>query len=80
MMRRPSSALAMLIFFWLVYGFIAAAVLYRTLPPLQLELLMILGGVGAVLVVASLVLLWRAPSPGRPSSGLDAPAGQRARS
>ncbi len=33
----------MLIFFWTVYGFVAAVVLYRALPPLQLELLMLLG-------------------------------------
>lgn len=61
-MKRPSPAIAMLIFFWMVYSLVTAVVLYRALPPLQLELLVILGGIGSVLVVASLVLLWRAPS------------------
>lgn len=61
-MKRPSPALTMLIFFWTVYGLVAAVVLYRALPPLQLELLILLGGIGSVLAVASLVLLWRAPS------------------
>ncbi len=61
-MKRPSPAIAMLIFFWMVYSLVAAVVLYRVLPPLQLELLVILGGIGSILVVSSLVLLWRAPS------------------
>ncbi len=52
----------MLMFFWTVYGGVAAIVLYRNLPPLQWELLLLLGGIGAALVVASLVLLWRGPS------------------
>lgn len=61
-MNRPSPALMMLIFFWVVYGLVAAFVLYEALPPLQLKLLLLLGGIGAVLAAASLVLLWRAPS------------------
>ena len=61
-MKMPSPALTMLIFFWTVYAFVAAVVLYRALPPLQLELLMLLGGIGAVLAGASLLLLWRTPS------------------
>jgi len=62
-MKRPSPAFTMLIFFWTVYGLVAAVVLYRALPPLQLELLILLGGIGSVLAMASLVLWWRAPSP-----------------
>jgi hypothetical protein len=61
-MKRPSPALTMLIFFWTVYGVVAAIALSRALPPLQWELLLLLGGIGAALVVASLVLLWRGPS------------------
>lgn len=61
-MNRPSPALMMLIFFWVVYGLVAAFVLYEALPPLQLKLLLLLGGIGVVLAAASLVLLWRAPS------------------
>jgi hypothetical protein len=53
----------MLIFFWTVYALVAGFVLYQTLPPLQLELLILLGGIGCVLGAASLVLLWRTPSP-----------------
>ena len=78
-MKRPSPALTVLIFFWMLYGLVAAVVLYRALPPLQLELLVILGGIGSVLAVASLVLLWRAPSSRRPTSGLKQPVGQHAR-
>jgi len=52
----------MLMFFWTAYGVVAAIVLYQALPPLQWELLLLLGGIGAALVVASLVLLWRGPS------------------
>lgn len=62
-MKRPSPALTMLIFFWTVYALVAGFVLYRALPPLQLELLILLGGIGCVLGAASLVLLWRTPSP-----------------
>ena len=80
MMKRPSPALAMLVFFWLVYGLFAAVVLYRALPPLQLELLVILGGVGSILVVASLVLLWGTPPPGRSLGRLHESSGQQARS
>lgn len=61
-MKRPSPALTMLMFFWTVYGVVAAMVLYQALPPLQWELLLLLGGIGAALVVGSLVLLWRGPS------------------
>ena len=63
MMKRPSAALTMLIFFWTVYGLTAAVVLYRALPPLQLELLILLGGIGCLLAVASVLLWWRASSP-----------------
>ena len=61
-MKRPPPALTMLIFFWTVYGVVAAIVLYRALPPLQWELLLLLGGIGASLVVSSLVLLERGPA------------------
>jgi hypothetical protein len=37
-------------------------VLYRALAPLQRDLLLLLGGIGAVLVVVSFVLLSRAPA------------------
>ena len=61
-MKRPSPGLTTLMFFWTVYGLVAAVVLYRALPPLQLELLILLGGIGSVFAMASLVLWWRAPS------------------
>jgi hypothetical protein len=61
-MKRPSPALTMLFFFWAVYGLVAATVLYRALAPLQRDLLLLLGGIGAVLVVVSFVLLSRAPA------------------
>lgn len=67
-MKKPSPALAMLIFFWMVYALVATVVLYRALPPVQLELLVILGSIGSGLAVASLMLRWQAPSPGRPTS------------
>lgn len=62
-MKRPSPALTVLMFFWTVYGVVAAVVLYRAMPPLQLELLILLGGIGSVLAMASLALWWRTPSP-----------------
>jgi hypothetical protein len=58
-MKTPSPALTMLIFFWLIYGVVAAVALYRALPPVHLELLVLLGSIGAVLVAASFVLLRR---------------------
>lgn len=58
-MKRPTPALTVLIVFWVAYGLVAAIVLYRALPPLQRELLVLLGGTAAVLVAASFVLLWR---------------------
>ena len=63
-MKRPPPALTMLIFFWTVYGAVAAIALYRALPPLQWELLLLLGGIGASLVVSSLVLFERGVSSG----------------
>jgi len=71
-MKRPAPALAMLIVFWVVYGVVAAIALYRALPPLQRELLVLLGGTGALLVAASFVLLWRVPfrAPSDAVSGL----------
>jgi hypothetical protein len=62
-MKRPSPALAMLILFWTVYGLVAAVALYPALPPLQLELLILLCGIGSVLAMASVVLCRRASSP-----------------
>lgn len=59
-MKRPSAALTMLIFFWLIYGLVAAVALYQAMPPLQLQLLILLGGIAAVLAAASVVLLWHA--------------------
>ncbi len=61
-MKKPSPALTTLIFFWVGYTLAVAVVLYRALPPLQLELLLILGAIAAVLVVVSLVLVRRAPA------------------
>jgi hypothetical protein len=58
-MKTPSPALTMLILFWLIYGVVAAVALYRALPPVHLELLVLLGSIGAVLVAASFVLLRR---------------------
>jgi hypothetical protein len=63
-MKNPSPALTMLILFWAVYGLVAAIVLYEALPPVHLELLLLLGSIAGVLAAASLVLLWRAPLPG----------------
>lgn len=50
----------MLIFFWVIYGLVAGVALYRAMPPLQLHLLILLGGIAAVLAVASALLLWHA--------------------
>lgn len=61
-MKRPSAALTMLIFFWVIYGLVAAVALYQAMPPLHLQLLVLLGGIGAVLAAASVVLLWHAPA------------------
>ena len=70
-MKRPSAALTMLIFFWLVYGLVAAVALYRALPPLQLQLMALLGGLAAVLAAAGVVLL-RHVSAGRHDDGQQA--------
>ena len=59
-MKRPSAALTMLIFFWVIYGLVAGVELYRAMPPLQLHLLILLGGIAAVLAVASALLVWHA--------------------
>lgn len=52
----------MLTFFWVIYGLVAVVELYAAMPPLQLQLLVLLGGIGAVLAAASVVLLWHAPA------------------
>ena len=52
----------MLTFFWVIYGLVAVVELYQAMPPLQLQLLVLLGGIGAVLAAASVVLLWHAPA------------------
>jgi len=59
-MKKLSTALTMLIFFWVIYGLVAAVALYQALPPVQLQLLVLLGGIAAVLAAASVVLLWHA--------------------
>ena len=50
----------MLTFFWTVYGVAAAIVVYRASSPLQWELLLLLGGIGALLVVQPCASLARA--------------------
>ena len=64
-MKRPSLALTTLIIFWAVYGVVAAFALYQALPPLNRELLLILGGTAVILVIATLALWRRAPSDAR---------------
>jgi membrane protein DedA with SNARE-associated domain len=56
-MKRPSRALTFVIIFWIVYGVVAAYALYHTLPPLNRELLLILGGAAVFPGAATLIFL-----------------------
>ena len=56
-MKRPSPALTFVIVFWIVYGVVAAYALYQSLPSLNRELLLILGGAAIFPGAATLVFL-----------------------
>lgn len=58
-MKRPPLSLTALSVFWLTYGSIAAVTLYRSLAPLNRELLVILGSFTVVLVITTIYLLKR---------------------
>jgi len=66
-MPRPTPALATLSLFWIIYGIVAAVTLYQALEPLKRDLLLILGGTGAILVMGTLALLRRTRSPSSPA-------------
>jgi hypothetical protein len=61
-MKRPSLPLAALIIFWMGYGVVAAYTLYQALPPLNRELLLILGAAAIFPVVATFTFLLYARS------------------
>jgi hypothetical protein len=56
-LKRPSLALMMLIIFWIAYCVVAAYALYQALPPLNRELLWILGGAAVFSIVATFAFL-----------------------
>ena len=56
-MRKPSPAVFTLIVFWTAYTIAAAWTLYWATPPLSRDLLLILGGYGAILAVATVAIL-----------------------
>lgn len=58
-MKRPSSATTALVIFWVGYAIVMAFLLYAALPPVNLELLLILGGAEAVFVVVALAVAYR---------------------
>jgi hypothetical protein len=59
-MRRPTPALFTLGVFWTLYALAAAWTLYGAALPAGRDLLLILGGYGAVLAVVSGAILLRA--------------------
>lgn len=61
-MQRSSPALATLAIFWIVYGIGAPSALYQALPPVNRELLLILGGTGVILVIGIFALSLRGRS------------------
>lgn len=61
-MKRPSLAVTTLTILWAAYSLVTAFALYQALPPLNRELLLILGGTAVILVIATLALLRCAPS------------------
>lgn len=66
-MRRPSPALATLTVFWIAYGIVATVTLYQALSPLKRDLLLILGWMGAILVMGTLALWDRIRSSSSPA-------------
>jgi hypothetical protein len=70
-MKRPSSASTAVITFWVVYGVVAAWALNDALSPLKRELVLVLGGAGAILVVVTFALLFRARSSSSRHRGAD---------
>lgn len=61
-MKRSTLPLTTLIIFWVVYGFVAAYSLYEALPPLNRELLLILGGAAIIPLAATFAFLLYARS------------------
>jgi hypothetical protein len=57
-MKRPSPAMTTLVTFWVAYALMVAFVLYAALPPVNLELVLILGGAEAVFVVVALAVAY----------------------
>jgi hypothetical protein len=70
-MQRPSPAFATLTAFWILYVIVAAITLYQALSPLKRNLLLILGGMGAILVIGTLALLRRTRSSSPPAAKLE---------
>ena len=58
-MRKPTPAPFTLIVFWTLYAIAATWTLYEATPPLSRDLLLILGGYGAILAVVTGVILLR---------------------
>ncbi len=58
-MEQPSPATTALVIFWVAYAIMAALVLYAALPPVNLELVLILGGAEAVFVIVALAVAYR---------------------
>jgi len=58
-MEQPSPATTTLVIFWLAYALMVALVLYAVLPPVNLELVLILGGAEGVFVVVALAVVYR---------------------
>ena len=65
--ERPSTTLAALTIFWIVYGLTATFALYQAMQGVNRELFVILGGVGALLVVATFALIWHDRTRQRPT-------------
>jgi hypothetical protein len=59
MMQRLSSGTKVLVVFWIAYGIVAASALYQALPPVNRDLLLILGGTGAILVIGTFGVVLR---------------------
>ena len=58
-MQRLSLATKVLVVFWTAYGMVAVYTLHQALPPVSRDLLLILGGMGAILVIATFAIVLR---------------------
>lgn len=61
-MKHPSLQSMIITLFWTVYVVVAGFMLYEALPPLNRQLLLILGAAAVVPVVATLAFLYYARS------------------